>query len=266
MSTLLQDIRFAARMLWKHRLATLVSVVALALGIGANTAIFSVAEAFLVHPVPIPNVDRIAALNNNREHQQIELSGIAPATYFDWVGHVRSFEELAAYEWDEINLTGATAPQKVQAFAVTPSFFRVVGASPVIGRAFVAEEEEPGKDHEIILSNGLWERTYGSDPHILGKLVKVDGINCAVIGVMAKGFDFPLPAEAWVPLALTTEQRKNRGNRDLHAMGLLRPGVTLSSAAAEMQTIFKQQAAAYPDSYKGWVLDVRSLAEYTVAI
>jgi len=264
MSILLQDIRFAVRMLWKHRLATLVSVVALALGIGANTAIFSVAEGFLIHPVPIPNSDRLVAVSNSRPRQQIELSGVAPASYFDWLGHVESLDELAAYEWDEINLTGDSAPQKVQAFAVTSNFFHLVDVYPVQGRAFLPEEEVPGKEHEIILSNGLWERTYGSDPNILNKQVKVDGLAFTVVGVMRKGFDFPLPAEAWVPLALTTAQRQVRDNRPLHVFGHLRPGANLKQASAELQTIFQQEAASYPDAYKGWELDVRSLAEFVV--
>jgi putative ABC transport system permease protein len=264
MNTLLQDVRFALRMLRKHRLATLVSVLALALGIGANTAIFSVAEAFLIHPVPIPNVDRIAALNNSRARETIELAGVAPATYFDWVARAQSFDEMAAYEWDEINLTGTTAPQKVQAFAVTSGFFHLAGVSPVIGRAFLPEEEEPGKDREIILGRGLWERTFGSDPNILNKQVKVDGLGFTVVGVMDKGFEFPLPAEAWVPLALNPEQRKVRDNLNLHAIALLRAGASLRSARAEMQTIFKQQVAAYPDAYNGWHVDVRSLGDYTV--
>ena len=264
MSILLQDLRFALRMLWKHRLATLVSIIALALGIGANTAIFSVAEGFLIHPVPIPHSDRLAAVSNAQPREQIELSGVAPASYFDWVGLAQSFDELTAYQWDEINLTGDSAPQKVQAFAVSSNFFHLVDVYPVKGRAFLPEEEAPGKEHEIILGNGLWERSYGSDPNILNTQVKVDGIAFTVVGVMGKGFDFPLPAEAWVPLALTTAQRAVRDNRNIHVFGHLRPGVSLSQASAEMHTIFQQQAASYPDAYKGWEIDVRSLAQFVV--
>src|SRR5271163_466183 len=207
MSILLQDLRFAVRMLWKHRLATLVSIVALALGIGANTAIFSVAEGFFIHPVPLPHPDRLAAISNLRPHEHIELGAVAPATYFDWVGRVQSFDELAAYEWDEINLTGVSAPQKVQAYAVSSNFFHLVGVSPVQGRVFLPAGEGPGKEHEIIRSSGLWERSFGSEAASLNRRVKVDGLSITVVGVMSKGFDFPLPAEAWVPLALTTADR-----------------------------------------------------------
>src|ERR1700722_11338030 len=113
MSILMQDIRFALRMLWKHRLATLVSMVALALGIGANTAVFSVAEGFLIHPVPLPHSDRLVAVSNSLPREHIEMSGVAPATYFDWVAAAKSLDEMGAYAWDEINLTGGSAAQKV---------------------------------------------------------------------------------------------------------------------------------------------------------
>src|SRR5882724_11538018 len=186
MSILLQDIRFAARMLRKHRLATLVSVVALALGIGANTAIFSVAEGFLLHPVPIPHADRLAAIGNTRARQNVDLEPVAPATFLDWKKQVQSFDELAAYQWDEINLSGDREPQKAQAFAVTSNFFHLIDVSPTIGRAFLPDEEEPGKDHEIILSQGLWERRYGSDPNILNKTVKVDGLAIQSSGSWAR--------------------------------------------------------------------------------
>jgi putative ABC transport system permease protein len=264
MSILLQDIRFALRMLLKHRLATLVSIVALALGIGANTAIFSVAEGFFIHPVPLPHLDRLAGISNSRPHEHIELGGVAPATYFDWVDRVKSFDELAAHEWDEINLTGDSAPQKVQAFAVSSNFFHLLDVSPIMGRVFLPEEEVPGKEHEIILSYGLWERSFGSDPSILNKQVKVDGVTSTVVGVMGKGFEFPLPAEAWVPLALTTADRNVRDNRVLRVIGHLRPDATLSQASAEMQAISRQQLASFPDVYKGWDIDVRSLADFVV--
>lgn len=245
-------------------MATLVSIVALALGIGANTAIFSVAEGFFLHPVPLPHLDRLAAISNSRPHENIELSGVAPATYFDWVARVQSFDELAAHEWDEINLTGVSAPQKVQAFAVSPNFFHLLDVYPVKGRVFLPEEEVPGKEHEIILSYGLWERSFGSDPAILNKHVKVDGLTFTVVGVMGKGFEFPLPAEAWVPLALTTADRKVRDNRILRVIGHLRSGVSFSQASAEMQAIADQQLASFPDVYKGWDVDVRTLAEFVV--
>src|SRR5262249_17623909 len=224
MNILVQDIRFALRMLRKHRLATLVLVLALALGIGANTAILSVAEDFLLRPVPITHTDRLAALVDSRPQQNFDQNAIAPATYLEWKQQIRSYDELAAYYWDEINLSGDREPQKVQAFAVTSNFFHLMEVYPAMGRAFLPDEEQPGKARETILSHGLWERRYGSDPNILGKTIKVDELPHTIVGVMAKGFTFPFPAEAWVPLALTTAQTHSRDRRFIWVLGHLAPG------------------------------------------
>ena len=262
MFTIWQDIRFGLRMLAKHRLATLVSVVALALGIGANTAMFSIAEAFLLHPAPFENADRIVALVDSRPQQNIDVNAIAPATYFDWRKEAQSFDQFAAYSWDEVNLTGNGHPQKVQAFQVSANLFGMLGVKPQSGRVFLPEEETPGKDQEIILGHALWEQRYTADPNIIGKSVKVDGKSYTIVGVMAKGFDFPMPAEAWIPLAIEPAHRERRDNRWLWVLGRLKPHVSFSEASAEMQAIAQRQAEAYPDTNKGWQLRPMPLAQF----
>jgi putative ABC transport system permease protein len=249
-----QDIRFGFRMLAKHRLATLVSIIALALGIGANTAMFSLAEAFLLHPVPFENADRIVALVDSRPGQNIDINAIAPATYLDWRKEAHSFDQLAAYAWDEVNLTGDGTPQKVQTFQISANLFPMLGVRPQLGRTFLPEEEEPGKQQELILGHALWEQRYASDPQIVGKSVKVDGKSFTIVGVMGKGFDYPMPAEAWIPLSIDAKERVRRDNRWLWVLGHLKPGVLFSEAAAEMQSIAQRQADAYPDTNKGWQL------------
>jgi putative ABC transport system permease protein len=262
MFTIWQDIRFGLRMLAKHRLATLVSIVALALGIGVNTAMFSLAEAFLLHPAPFENAKRIIALVDSRPQQNIDLTPIAPATFYDWRKEAHSFDQLSAYAWDEIRLTGDGHPQKVQAFRVSANLFGMLGVQPQAGRVFAADEEAPGRDQEIILGHALWEQRYAADPHIVGKTLKVDGKSFTVVGVMGKGFDFPLPAEAWLPLSLDAQQRELRDKRWLFVLGLLKPGVSFSEAAAEMQGISQRQAEAYPDTNKGWQLRPLPLAQF----
>ena len=262
MLTIWQDIRFGLRMLAKHRLATLVSVVALALGIGVNTAMFSLAEAFLLHPAPFENANRIIALVDSRPQQNIDLTPIAPATYFDWQKESHSFDQLSAYAWQEISLTGDGHPQKVQAFRVSANLFGMLGVQPRVGRVFVADEEDPGRDQEIILGHALWEQHYAADPRILGKTLKVNGKSFTVVGIMGKGFDFPLPAEAWLPLSLDGRQRELRDKRWLFVLGRLKPGVSISEAAAEMQGISQRQAEAYPDTNKGWQLRPLPLAQF----
>lgn len=254
MGTILQDVRFGLRMLAKHRVATVVSILALAVGMGANTAMFSLAEAFLLHPAPFENADRIVALVDSRPQQNIDMNGIAPATYFDWQKEVRSFDRLAAYAWQEVNLTGDGNPQKVNTFKISANLFETLGVQPQLGRGFVSDEEEPGKDQEIVLGHALWEQRYASDPQILGKNIKVDGKSYTVVGVMGKGFDFPLPAEAWLPLAIDVKKRQQRDNRWLSVLGRLKPHVSFSEASAEMQAIAQREADAYPESNKGWQL------------
>jgi putative ABC transport system permease protein len=262
MDTIRQDVRYALRMLWKHRFATFVCAGALALGIGANTAIFSMAEAFLLHPVPLDDVNRIVALVDSQPRHNVEKTTVAPATYFEWQSQSRSFEELGAYSWDGVNFTGEGTPQKIQDYLVTSNFFSTLGVQPHLGRDFLAEEGQPGKNQELILSYGLWERRYASDPSILGKIVRVNGKPFTIVGVMAKGFDFPMSAEAWLPMAFDTKQRVERDNRPLWVLGRLKPQVTIEQARAEMLTIARHQAEAFPDAYKDWQLRVMSLGEF----
>jgi putative ABC transport system permease protein len=262
MDTVRQDVRYALRMLWKYRFATFVCAGALALGIGANTAIFSMAEAFLLHPVPLNDVNRIVALVDSQPRHNVEKTSVAPATYLEWQTQAHSFEQVGAYSWDGVNFTGDGTPQKIQDYLVTTDFFATLGVQPHLGRDFLAEEGQPGKNQELILSYGLWERRYASDPQILGKIVKVDGKPFTIVGVMDKGFDFPLSAEAWLPMAFDAKQRVERDNRPLWVLGRLKPQTTFEQAKAEMLTIAHQQAEAFPDAYKDWELRVIPLGEF----
>src|SRR6202051_4661037 len=262
MDTILQDMRYGLRMLWKHRFATFVCAGALALGIGANTAIFSMAEAFLLHPVPLDEVTRLVAVVDSKPRKNIEKTAVATATYLEWHEQARSFDRLGAYSWDGVNFTGDGTPQKIQDFRVTANFFSTLGVQPHLGRDFLPEEGEPGKNQELILSYGLWERRYAADRKILGRVVKVDGKPFTIVGVMSKGFDFPMSAEAWLPMAFDAKQRVNRDDRSLWVIGHLRPGVSFEQARAEMVTVAQHQAAAYPDAYKDWQVRVLPLGEF----
>ncbi len=263
METIWQDIRYGVRMLVKYRLTTLVCIAALALGIGANTAMFSVAEAFLLHPVPFENAGRFVALVDSRPAQNVDMNSVAPATYFEWRDQARSFEQVGAYTWNSINLTGDREPEKVQGFAVSANFFDLLKVHPQLGRVFLPEQEQVGKDQEIILSRGLWERRYASDPNILGKKLKVDGKTFEIVGVMGKGFDYPKPAEAWVPLSFDIKSRAARDERYLWVLASLKPQISVAQAAAEMRTITARQAEAFPDTYEGWNLRVMTIGDFS---
>ncbi|HYL10545.1 MAG TPA: ABC transporter permease [Candidatus Acidoferrales bacterium] len=262
MNTLVQDVRFAVRMLWKHRWVTLLAIAALALGIGTNTAIFSLAEAFLVRPVPFEHAESLVAIVDTRPELNIDRNSVAPATYFDWKEQSRSFQQMAAYEWDEVNLTGDGEPQKVQGMDVSSNFFNFLQVQPILGRTFLPEEEQSGKDQEIILGYGLWERRYASDPHIVGKTVKVDGRGFTIVGVMGKGFDFPQPAEVWLPLAFQPKDKANRATRGVWVLGRLHPNISIKQAGSEMRTIETRLSEAYPDTSRGWHVRVMPIAEF----
>jgi putative ABC transport system permease protein len=262
MGTIGQDIRYGVRMLVKHRLTTVVCIAALALGIGANAAMFSLAEAFLLRPVPFDHADKFVALVDARPEQNVDMNSVAPATYIEWKSQAQSFEQMGAYRWDVLNLTGEGRPEKVQGFEITPNFFDLLGVHPRMGRTFLPEEEQRGKDQEIILSSGLWERRFASDPNILGKTVKVFGKTFTIVGVMAKGFDYPKPAEAWVPLSFDVKERAVRDQRQLWVLARLKPGVAFTQASAEMHTITARQAEAFPDIYNGWNLRAMPLSEF----
>ena len=263
MSTLMNDIRFGIRMLWKHKMASLVCAIALGLGIGSTAAMFSMAEAFLLHPVPLKDVSRVVALSDFRPEQSAFMNPVSPATYLDWKAQTtRSFEKLGASTWNEVNLTGDGQPQRITGFSISANFFEVLGVQPAMGRGFLPEEEQLGENREIILSHGLWERRYGSDPGILGKIAKVNDESYTIVGVMDKGFNYPMTAEAWTPMAFTEKEKANRESRWISVLGRLKRGVSFSQAKAEMMTLRERQAGEFPDAYKGWKLSVMPLTEF----
>jgi predicted permease len=252
MGTLWQDIKYGWRMLVKSPGFTAIAVIALALGIGANTAIFSIADAFLFKPINIPDPEHLTIAGEIAPNQTDGINDISPANFADWKQQVKSFESMATYQWDEVNLTGVGLPEKVQGFKVSSNLFALCNVQPVFGRVFVSEEEQPGHDGVVVLSERLWELHYGADPSLIGKDIHLDGRPYTVIGVMPRKFDFPLTAELWVPMALKPDEWNDRKSRSLIILGKLKPGATLSSSNAELHGIAERLAVEYPDSNRGW--------------
>jgi putative ABC transport system permease protein len=252
MGTLFRDAKYALRVLAKSPGYVALAAAALALGIGVNTAIFSVADAFLYEAVSFPHLDRLAFLFQTLPRNGVTRSNVSPADYEDWKRQQRSFSELAVYQWDQVDLSGNGTPEQAYGFRVTPNFFSELGVSPAMGRTFLPEETVPGKDQVAILSHELWERRYGGDRGILGKTIRVDGQSRVVVGVMPKDFDFPVPADLWLPLAMTDQQKADRKAHSLHVVGALASGVTLDQARAELGLIQQRLAERYPAADKGW--------------
>lgn len=261
--TLLQDTKYGARMLAKNPGFTLVAVLTLALGIGANTAIFSVASAFLWKAVSFPHLDRLVMiLSSAPDESPLDWHSASPADVEDWKVRSQSFEPIAQFEWADANLTGTGGPEKLAVARVTPNFFSTLEVAPIFGRGFINGEDEPGRDGGAILSYGLWARDFASDPTIVGKAIQLDGRSFTVAGVMAKDFDFPASAEIWLPLARTPQERAVRNAHGDYAVARLRPGVTLAGAQAEMTTIARTLEVEYPNTDKGWGVRVMSVSEF----
>jgi predicted permease len=266
MQTLLQDLRFAARQLRKSPSFAITTILTLALGIGATTAIFSLVNAVLLRPLPFPEQDRLVWINNThaaREGQKSE-NGAVPNVFsypdfLDLRKQNHSLASMASYHDTQFTLVGHGDAQHLEGFTVAADFFRTLGVHPALGRDFLAEDEKPGA-HVAMLSHPLWETTFGSDPNIVGKSVTIGGLSYTVAGVMPAGFNFPVQTPApqiWTTLADDAVDAtghepmiEERGAHFLEAVGRLKPGVTIEQAQADLGLLVKNLAAQYPKSNK----------------
>jgi len=252
MGTLWQDVKFGVRTLAKSPGFTAIAVIALALGIGANTAIFSIADAFMLKPINIPDPEHLVVAGEMAPQQTTDLNPVSAANYKDWQQQAKSFREWGTFDWDEVNLTGVGAPEKLQGFQVSTNFFDLCSTRPLFGRGFLAGEDQPGRDNVVVLSETVWRQRLGGDPNIIGQAIHLDGKPYTVIGIMPKTFTFPLTSELWLPMALTPQQWENRSDRAFFAFGKLQQGVTLQSANTELRTIATRLVQTYPSTNRGW--------------
>ena len=252
MGILLQDFRYAIRLLLKSPGFTAAAILTLALGIGANAAIFSVANAFLRKPIWFPALESLVVVANVTPGETMERNSVSPGDFTDWKAQTKSFEQMGGFEWNELNLSGSGDPQKVTGASVSANFFEILRISPQMGRAFLPEEGQVGHDQEVILGHGLWERRFGSDPSIVGKTVKLDGLSYTIVGVTGDDFDFPTSAELWVPMTLTDKEKTLRGHHYVWPVARLRPGVSIEQAQAEMATIAARLQRDFPETEKNW--------------
>src|SRR5262245_48158408 len=202
MDRLAFEIRLAFRALLKRPLVTLAIVATLALGLGANAAIFGVIDALVLRPFPMPDVDRLVMPVETVPNQDYTRETVAPADYLDWKRDTAqgALSALSAFAWWDASLVGREEPERLQGFRVTREFFGVMGVQPAIGRAFLPEEETAGNERRVILADQLWKRRFGADRSIIGQTVLLDGAPTTVVGIMPPGFDFPDGAEVWAPL------------------------------------------------------------------
>ncbi|MEK6321396.1 MAG: ABC transporter permease [Acidobacteriota bacterium] len=248
METLLKDLRYGVRMLAKKPAFTIVVVAALAIGIGANTAIFSVVNSILLRPLPYHDPDRLVMVWMDNHRLNLDQDIHSYANYSDYRDKNQSFEPLAVFNGISVNLTGVGEPERVIGTMASPSFFDVMGVDPLMGRTFSPEEEVPGRDQVVILGYGFWQRRFGGDRNILGQEISLSDVKRTVIGVMPASFKFPhKDAELWVPLAPDANRRNSRFGFAYQIIGRLKPGVTLSQARQDMGAIATHLVEQFPD-------------------
>ena len=249
MDHLRQDIQYAIRRLLKAPGFTTVAVVTLALGIGANSAIFSVVNGVLLKPLPYPESDRLVGVYHTSEGQRAVMSG---PNFIDATGAAKSLENAAAVYSTSITLTGEGEPVQLDIARVSASLFNVLRVRPALGRTFNADENMPGKVDVVVLSHALWQGRFGGDPNVVGRRIQLDGVAREVIGVMAAGFSYPAAREAWLPVKYDENfVSKQRGAWYLGVVARLKPGATPQQSAAEVETLGRNLARQYKDANEG---------------
>ncbi len=256
MQTLLEDLRYGFRMLRKNPGFTFVAVLTLALGIGANTAVFSIVNGVLLNSLPFPEPDKLVTLFESKPN--FKQGSISYPNFLDWQRDNHSFTSLAAYRHDSFSLTGAGEAEQIQGKMVSADFFSILGVKPLIGRMFTAEEDRLGAGHVALVSSGFWKRKFGSSPDVLGRRLLLDGEGYTIIGVVPASFHLTLPSfrddgEVYVPIGQWSYANfRDRSHAlGMKAIGRLKPGITLAQARADMDTVAQNLASAFPQADVG---------------
>ncbi|HKW61527.1 MAG TPA: ABC transporter permease [Candidatus Acidoferrum sp.] len=260
LETLAQDIRYSFRMLRKSPGFTAIAVLTLALGIGTNTAIFSMVNALLLHPYRFHNLDSLVLLWESRGIDEgPDARRISAGDVTDLRTNSQLFEDVATYQCPNFNLSSEGRMDVAWGCRVSANFFAMLGAAPAQGRLFSSDQETPGADQSVIVSHRLWQSRFAGDPQLLGKTVRLNGRNYTVTGIMSPAFDYPVSAELWVPLALTPGEKSDRTQLSLWALARLKPGVTIAQVTQALNAFSRTLSELYPKSNAGRALNVLQL-------
>src|SRR5215468_4563486 len=264
MQTLLQDLRYGARMLFKNPGFTLIVLFTLALGIGANTVIFSVVNTVLLRPLPFKKADRLVRINESNPEHGWPLFGVSHPNFLDWRARNQTFEGMAATTTASFNLNAGGDVEVIRGTLITADFLPVLGVSPALGRNFLPEEDRPGGNTRVaMISYGYWQQQFGGDPGVVGRTLTVNDNPFTVVGVLPKSFVWSAgPNKLFVPLA--PDPARSRGDHRLIVFGRLKPGVTLNHALADMNTIAQQLVQQYPETNKGWLVRGRMFYDWYI--
>jgi len=265
---MMNDLQYGLRMLWKYKSVSGIALLTLALGIGVNSAIFSVVNAVVLRPLPYPESERLMVVWGNLHKTGLEEIEISALEFQDFQQQCQAFEHIAAYAIQGLNLTGVDQPERVRGATVSANLFPTLRVQPQLGRNFTVDEDRAGNDTVVILGDSLWQRRFGGDPSVINKTVQLDGRTLTVIGVMPANFHFPdRDTEAWIPLAFTPDllEENNRGSHFLNVIGRLKSGVTPSQAQADLDTVTTRLSQEHVSTYRGgFSASIRSLHEELV--
>ena len=266
MDTIGQDLRFAARYLLKRPAFTFIAVAALALGLGANTAIFSVVNAVLIRPLPFPDADELVVLWSHNAAERREPEQVSADDFRDWRARATTLVSMAAWIHWGLSISGTGEPEDVSVARVSPNLFGVLGVQPARGRGFLPDEEQLGREQVVILSHSFWAQRFGSDERILERMIDLDGKSYRVVGIMPPGFRFPddFDVRMWIPLAFAPGDTRARTQRMFYVIGRTAPGVPIDRVTTEMQTITAALAAEHPGTNRGWSVLVQSAKDVTI--
>src|SRR5215813_11444860 len=235
---ILQDLRYGARMMLRNPGFTAVALLAITLGIGANTTTFSAIDATLFHPFNFPNQERLVMLWERGLEQNFSRGSVSPANALDWKEQNQTLDDVAVINYRYFDLSENDQQERFFGYFVSASFFDILGAQPLYGRTFLADEGKPGNDQVVVLKHNLWQRRFAADPGIINQTIQLNGKNFTVIGVMPPDFNYPFNGgELWAPLVFEPKDSKNRGNHYLQVMGLLKTGVTIEQARQDLSAI-----------------------------
>jgi putative ABC transport system permease protein len=268
MAGFLQDIKYSARILLKTPGFAAVALLVLALGIGANSTIFSLVHAVLLRPLPFPESDRLVRIWHvppAKSFPGMTQFSVSAANFLDWQRQNHVFQNMAIYTGRGLNLTGTDHPEQLSACAVSSDFFTVLEVRPILGRLFTADEDQPGHGNVVVLSHGFWQSHFGSDPNIVGTNIHLNGQAYLVVGVMPEKMRWPEFAQLWTPMAWDDQERAVRGEHHYMVIGRLKAGVNREKAQAEMTTISNRLAQQYPEDDEGWGAAVLPLRDDLVA-
>ena len=252
------DIRYALRVLSRNPSFTAVVVFALAIGIGANTAIFSMADAIMFHPYSFRDLDRIVALRETVPAVSAERYQVSAGNYFDWKEQNHAFDQMAASQRWDATVTTPDGQRNVRASLVSPEFFPLLGVKPIAGRMLSADNRQR---NEVLVSYGFWQQRLGRDPHAVGRLLQLNGLSYTIAGVMGREFDFPMFTEIWSPWIVTPETSRDRIKHELQVIAHLKSGVSLAQAHAEMRTVAMRLSREFPLTNAGRGIDVMLLRD-----